>query len=208
MGRKKKRKQQSSYSKIQAMLTSDEKILVGLDEAFRGRGPDSDAALSLAGWYRTHGYWTDRQLRYAKAIIANHRRKTAQKKPQKYYLYAISDGTYVKLGFSARPKERLKDCQTGCPKPLALEMTIPVGEDRRLAIRNERLLHRVCRDYRTNGEWFHKACLELVERFEPDDYVSRSGPTIKRKEKKRKGRVTNPAGIRHFYDGDAPPWDD
>ena len=72
------------------------------------------------------------------------------------YVYAISDGTHIKIGVSTRPKNRLKTLSTGNAKKLIL-IGYVLGS---YAI--EKDLHRRFRKVRNNGEWMY-ATDELIE---------------------------------------------
>jgi T5orf172 domain len=63
------------------------------------------------------------------------------------WTYALHDGTAVKIGKCAgHPQERLKDLQTGNPRPLTLlAYTTTVSEAR---------AHKLLAPWRLNGEWF------------------------------------------------------
>lgn len=71
------------------------------------------------------------------------------------YIYVIkeSDSTeIVKIGFSGNPERRLKQLQTGHPKPLDLYHKEEVNPGLVKAL--ERVIHRTLAHKRKNGEWF------------------------------------------------------
>lgn len=77
----------------------------------------------------------------------------AQAKPQRNIhndaVYFIKAASYVKIGWAARPLERLKTFETGCPHKLELLATIPGG------VSAESQMHRKFKSLRYRGEWFH-----------------------------------------------------
>jgi len=68
------------------------------------------------------------------------------------YVYVISgDHGRVKIGFTDRPLQRLRELQTG--SPFALQFVF-VGEVNGVADSVEAMAHHTLRDARENGEWF------------------------------------------------------
>lgn len=63
-------------------------------------------------------------------------------------VYFISDGEFVKIGYSANPDGRLGEIQTGSPKLLTLIATMPGDTEL------EQAFHYRFAEYRTVGEWF------------------------------------------------------
>ena len=64
------------------------------------------------------------------------------------YVYWLSDGEHVKIGFSSYPAQRIRELQTGNGRPLslvALEAAAPAREGE---------LHRFFSEKRRAGEWF------------------------------------------------------
>jgi hypothetical protein len=64
------------------------------------------------------------------------------------YLIADRDRTVAKLGYSKNPDKRLKQLQTGHPRPLVLLATF------RGSIADEVRFHQWLSPDRTSGEWF------------------------------------------------------
>ena len=126
---------------------------------------DSRAARSLADWWLVHKSWTQKQWLYARALVNRDRKKKAKPKVKKYYLYAITDGEFIKLGYSSSISGRLKAMQTGHPKPLKCLWRYYVGKTEAVARRLERKLHKYCSKQRVRGEWFSMACAARVEEF-------------------------------------------
>jgi hypothetical protein len=64
-------------------------------------------------------------------------------------IYFITDGEYIKIGYTRMyPIARLKELQTGNPKPLKLLATMVGG----LSLEKE--LHNKFKPYKAQGEWF------------------------------------------------------
>lgn len=127
------------------------------------------AAMSLAQWFSTRGELTKKQEAFAIALICRARGERGQRRKNKmvpHFLYAISDGMAVKLGFSRDPKARLRSMQTGQAGHLRLLWELLAGDSPAKAMRAERQLHRFCRAFRKRGEWFDLGCMDLVRRFE------------------------------------------
>ena len=65
-------------------------------------------------------------------------------------IYGIlsSDNSRIKIGKAEKPEQRLRELQTGAPKPHKLIAVLPGSH------KEEAALHREFRDLRHNGEWF------------------------------------------------------
>lgn len=147
---------------------SPEMVLIELQKIIESDSLTAAKAASLMAWYRTHGKWTSKQWAYVQAMALKNRIKRLNakvKKPKSYYLYAISDGRYVKLGYSCNPRSRLKAMQTGHPEPLELVWTLEAGDSEAEASVLERKLHRYCDDFQRRSEWFDLGCMDLVRKF-------------------------------------------
>lgn len=87
------------------------------------------------------------------------------------YIYFITDGEAVKIGFSEKPLRRLGGLQSGHPKPLRLIGAVPAS------VMEEVAIHKRFDHIRIRGEWFretpelidyaNKLCAE--QRRPPDD---------------------------------------
>ena len=79
------------------------------------------------------------------------------------FIYAISDGENIKIGYSKNPSKRLKQLQTGCVKPLSLIHTIEVDDNKVKIV--ETLIHNNLSANKLSGEWYNidneKAIYEL-----------------------------------------------
>lgn len=65
------------------------------------------------------------------------------------YVYAITDGTYIKIGVAQKPPTRLKQLSTGSAKRLVILGWFDGG------FTKEAELHKRFNKVRDNGEWFH-----------------------------------------------------
>lgn len=72
-----------------------------------------------------------------------------QQRPGPGAVYLISDGSYVKIGYSEKPEKRFVKLQAATPYTLAL-----VGLAHSASVKGERALHRVCAEYHIRGEWY------------------------------------------------------
>lgn len=81
------------------------------------------------------------------------------------YLYAITDGTLIKIGISQDAEKRLSVLQVGNPKRLSLLFSFDF-ETRDLAERIEQLIHNRIQDRIVRGEWFYVHPFYLLEVFQ------------------------------------------
>lgn len=84
---------------------------------------------------------------------------SARRQPRQGWIYFVSDGTAIKIGWSPKPAERCKSLATGNPRPLVVLAQIPG------TLRDEKLLQRLLKPYQVRSEWFHarKPVLALVD---------------------------------------------
>lgn len=75
---------------------------------------------------------------------------TRYKKKYKGFVYFIQGecGGGIKIGFSKKPEERLKQLQTGYPDTLKILCLVPGNEQ------TERIFHKQFDAFRLNGEWY------------------------------------------------------
>lgn len=75
------------------------------------------------------------------------------------FVYFISDGEAVKIGFSAIPESRMTNLQGGSPRDLKMLGKFPASLD------NEQALHRKYKPSWIRGEWFRldKDVMALIE---------------------------------------------
>ena len=106
-----------------------------------------------------------------------------------YYVYLISDGELIKIGYAANVISRLKDLQVGNGRELSILETFKV-ENKRNAGWVERLAHDVFREARVSGEWF---------RVDPSEAKSKCSAMIKimfpTHTPKRKGRLIDQIAV-------------
>lgn len=149
------------------MYTQPEKLVAKLEKSIQTFSPeDRDKALSLMRWYSQNGDLTQKQRYLAKGILKRKREQSLKEKTETpYYVYVISDGEFVKIGYSKNPKKRLKAVQSGNPRQLKLAAKKEV-QGRRRAKALEKSLHKQYGCHRKAGEWFCGSILEqLLERF-------------------------------------------
>lgn len=65
------------------------------------------------------------------------------------YVYFLHAGEFIKIGFSAKPHERISTLQTGSPHKLQLVLVIEGGKEK------ESELHGRFNKWRYHGEWFY-----------------------------------------------------
>jgi len=90
------------------------------------------------------------------------------------YVYAISDGKYIKVGISNNPKRRLKQLSTGHPKKLYLFGYFAGGRTL------EQQLHIKFQKIRSNGEWMYPSdeLIEYLNNKLQDRYIIRDGEKL------------------------------
>lgn len=148
-------------------LTINERLIANVHAAIRIKriyGKDRVIALSLISQMFKRGDLTYKQWEYLKVIFKKSKAGKVAKKPYQY-LYAIGDGSKVKIGMSSNVNKRLSGLQSSNPKELKIIWKIKVGTSRVDAISNERKLHSLCRKYGVRGEWFDLDCIALVKSF-------------------------------------------
>lgn len=89
--------------------------------------------------------------------------KRTQKKWGKHYLYAISDGEYLKVGFSVDPKKRLKSLKTGSPREIKIVWQTICAYNSVDALKEEKKLHRRLSNFAVRGEWFKGDALHVCK---------------------------------------------
>lgn len=116
------------------------------------------------------------------------------KHPGFVYVIHATGTSRIKIGFSASPKDRLAQLQTGSPVPLQLLASWPGSVER------ERRVHRYLSQFRQSGEWFEVPpfvglqIYELVTKGSVTRPVSQSAPTVSRKATSKR-KVAIPPGI-------------
>ena len=69
------------------------------------------------------------------------------------YVYFISDGEFIKIGCTTDPQNRLAGIQTGNARLCKILLVIPT-ETEDDAYNLEKSLHKICKPYKKQGEWF------------------------------------------------------
>ncbi len=75
----------------------------------------------------------------------------------KRFIYVISCGNRLKIGYSTNPNERLKQLQTSNSEKLVLEWS----RERADACQLEKHLHRTFNKHHIRGEWFDATTLTI-----------------------------------------------
>lgn len=156
--------------KQKLILSENEKLLVLLQKIAVSRiDGHNEKARSLIRWYMDNQFWTNPQKDLVRMITGKNSKKSVKKATpkvaKKQYLYAISDGQNVKVGFTSDTKARLAALQTGHPRELTKKWQSFVGYGVGHARDQERALHRYIRAYAVRGEWFEIGCLRAIESF-------------------------------------------
>ena len=125
-------------------------------------------AASLLEHYMNYKTLSFKQEIAARNLINRSKPRKKKITPKKsYYLYAITNGSEIKIGFSSCIKKRLSSLQTSNSNKLVCLWSYSVGRNRYDATNNEKKLHRLCKDYKIRGEWFESECIDLVKSFRP-----------------------------------------
>ena len=143
-------------------VLSTEKCLIALNSVMSCEGAKGEHARRLLRYYSTYGEFTLDQKKSITGMV----REGKDKKKKEYKLYGLSDGVNVKIGFSCNIKRRMTEIQSGCAVKLELIWTHYIGFSRSEAAKQEGKLHRFCKKYRKQGEWFALDCMAMVRQFD------------------------------------------
>lgn len=80
------------------------------------------------------------------------------------YVIAADESGPVKIGYSNDPSRRLKELQTGYPKPLSLWHQQEFDQDQGKLM--EQLIHKTLRLHRSHGEWFKLSVQQAIAEVE------------------------------------------
>ncbi|MCP4984981.1 MAG: GIY-YIG nuclease family protein [Colwellia sp.] len=154
-------------------ISNTDKLMRDLDIALKSgtlNNQDRKEALEITILYVTKGrfYLTNAHKYKSLGIIKKYRAHKRTASDCKQYLYAISDGTNVKLGRSNNIKKRIIALQTSNSKKLVLLWEKYTGRNIQRAVLAEKKLHRKCKNYKIRGEWFNMQCMLLVANFKID----------------------------------------
>lgn len=147
---KRKRKQ------VWAMMSDDAKLASRLHKVISVLGDPEDVkkARSLCGWFQAKGFLTAKQYALGKHLLKVAKGDVEENAvTEPYYVYVISDGNHLKIGYSKEPKRRLKDLQVGNAAHLKLLRAFEVI-GMAAAKAHEKTLHRKFKSSRKKGEWF------------------------------------------------------
>jgi len=139
-------------------------ILGRLEKISKMDDKDAGKARDMLKYYMRNSYLTAAMKREAKKMIETHWPKIKPKVIEKrHYLYAVSDGEYIKVGMSTDVNRRIKALQTGSPRRLKKMWCCYAGEDSKEAKKQEKKLHRALKNYHVSGEWFHKRSMKIID---------------------------------------------
>jgi predicted GIY-YIG superfamily endonuclease len=148
------------------ILTEKEKKIVALEKLVpMGNAQSDEARKSLVRQYKLKGFLSDSQWSFVESLLNQSKRVKQIPSSKTYYLYAIANGSEVKLGFSSNIPERIKDLQTANSGSLKKVWQMRVGDNRNLAVKHEKQLHKLCREHRIRSEWFNIECMPIVHTY-------------------------------------------
>ena len=155
-------------------LSDNEKLVVELQKIREGSSVNvgtRNFAAALLAHYMTFKEFTGKQLYHAKNTVSRVKRerklRVKPKQEKTYYLYAMTAGTKVKLGYTSCIKKRKSQIQTSCADHVHCVWSFPCGKSISEARACEKKMHRFCKKYRVRGEWFSTECLPLLRDFKP-----------------------------------------
>lgn len=157
-------KANSDLLALNCELTSSEKLLEKLERVAKSPSKDSQIAQSLMLWYMRNQSWTEKQSALAKKLVKQNRLKgkpSNRRRPQ--YVYVVTDGEHVKIGYACNVAARITALQTGSPRPISLLASYNVGMSVSAAKKAEKRAHQACRKLRIRGEWFEKEAASIVQ---------------------------------------------
>lgn len=118
----------------------------------------------VADYYVRNGFIPSNLVKRCMELVElNKYRKVVEQ--ERFYLYAISNLTEVKVGYSKDPKHRLKCLQTGSASKLELNWCKYCAASEKEARKQERMIHRRLGKFKIRGEWFDKKALNLIYQY-------------------------------------------
>ena len=123
-------------------------------------------AANVVGFFSRNGYIPSNLKKRCEELVELNKglwRKDTKRIIKRHYLYAISDGEFVKIGYSVNPNDRLRKMQTSNCRKLCLIWDCYVSENDKEAATQEKKLHRAIKKYHVRGEWHKKECMSIVE---------------------------------------------
>jgi hypothetical protein len=134
-------------------------------------------AAEMVAFYIRNGYLPARLTNRAIELTSINKdvckRSTVEKKSQRFYLYAISDGEMVKVGYSVNPKSRLKTMQVGNPRKIEIVWRKYCASSTKEAIKQERKLHRAISGHSIRGEWFSIGAMNRILKWRVMGYSAK-----------------------------------
>ena len=154
---------------LERTLTAGELRIIEFERIFDDL-PESDKpfAKDILAQYRYHGRLSGRQWHFVKELTRLPKRKARRGARDRgvYWLYAVSDMRSIKIGYAKDPDRRLSELQVGSPQELEIIWRLKIGQ-RGDAVKNERMLHRLCKAHHLRGEWFDCEVEPILESFKP-----------------------------------------
>lgn len=196
---RKKRARKVSREKVRANAINS----IGYDRETLSES-DCQFADSLRKQYMENGgALTETQWQYVFALVR--RKKTRSRKRidrSETFLYFISDNIqFVKIGISRTPDKRLRDLQVSCPSTLHILKTF-LFHSLYHAKLTENKLHKKCRLFLVQGEWFRLECLSVAESALSKFTVVIDGKRKYSTPKSRRGKLAHTGGS--FLDTQGP----
>jgi Meiotically up-regulated gene 113 len=145
--------------------TESDKLLEGLYEISRKGGEHAEKARSFINWWMSNQSWTENQWHYVRHLVHASKKPKKREGNKKYYVYAISDSTALKIGFTSDLSGRIRAMQTGHPTKLEYVWKYYLGTERAMAVKIEKCLHRLCKKEKIRGEWFKLSASMKLESF-------------------------------------------
>lgn len=141
--------------KVKPLMDTTDRMITTLDRVCKKslNADDRQAARSLITfWLRNH-FLTPKQYSLVSIIIARYKKQGDDVGIGTYFCYLIRGGDYVKIGFCTNVQKRMAGIQTGNPCKLELVGKRPCNSEKEARFL-ERKLHRLCKRFSCQGEWF------------------------------------------------------
>lgn len=156
--------------KKQPLLNWQDHLIISLDELAKKSEceEDKEVARCLLARYLRDGL-TMRQWKLAMVITRRFEKEPGYQPYKPYFCYIVKGGNHLKVGHAKNVDKRIKELQTGNPKPMELVATKSfkfLSEARRM----EKKIHRLCKKTRGIGEWFDfRGALSTIYRSDKID---------------------------------------
>lgn len=162
-----------SKIKFNGELSHNQKLIVQLHDVAQNASNIINArdAQSFCDYFVRNGCLTTYMKQRARELIQLHtgkkytsnRKRNRKLKWGEHYLYAISNGQHVKVGFSVNPKRRIATIQTGSALKAKLEWMKLCAYNDKDAYKQEAKLHRRLKPMLVRGEWFELGALGVCK---------------------------------------------